>query len=146
MPPRMVLGTMAPISAPENRMMAQTTPTMAPAQRVVAPDSSSSRQPFIDSEPAKPPETAASRLATPLVRNSLYRSADFCRATSRPETSSRSAIAMTPHTAPISALLCAIAHQSTSLLRIALIGHHKEREPRLGKNQALRVEIGRASC
>ena len=71
-------------------------PTMAPAQRVVAPDSSSSRQPFIDSEPPKPPSTDASRLARPLERNSWSRSAVFWRATSRLDTSSRSAMAMTP--------------------------------------------------
>ena len=124
------------------RIMAQTIPTMAPAQRVVAPDLSSNRQPFIDNEPAKPPVAAASRLAMPLVRNSLSRSAVFCRATSRPETSSSSAIAMTPHTAPISALLCAIAHQSTSLWSTAPIGHHKARLPRLGRNHASRVASG----
>ena len=66
---------MLPTSAPENRMMAQTMPTMAPAQRVVAPDSSSNRQAFIDSEPPKPPSTEASRLARPLERNSWSRSA-----------------------------------------------------------------------
>ena len=38
-------------------MMAQTMPTMAPAQRVVAPDSSSRRQAFIDNDPPKPPST-----------------------------------------------------------------------------------------
>ena len=64
-------------------MMAQTMPTIAPAQRVVAPDSSSRMQAFIDSEPPNPPNTAASRLARPFERNSWSRSAVFCRATSR---------------------------------------------------------------
>src|SRR3972149_3047728 len=92
----MAFGTMLPTSTPENRMKALTSPTIAPAHRVVAPDSSSSTQAFIDSEPPKPPSTEASRLARPLERNSWSRSAVFWRATSRLDTSSRRAMAITP--------------------------------------------------
>src|SRR4029079_3393893 len=106
-------------------------------QRVVAPDSSSRRQAFIDRDPPKPPSTEATRLARPLERNSWSRSLVFCRATSRLDTSSRSAIAITPQNEPISALLWAITPQSTSWPIMALIGHHKVNSPRLGRNHAL---------
>ena len=106
--------------------MAQTMPTMAPAQRVVAPDSSSSRQAFIDSDAAeaaehrRPADWRARWSGTP-GRDRLV----FCRATSRLDTSSSSAMAITPQNEPISALLWAITPQSTCWPMMALIGHHK---------------------
>ena len=135
----MAFGTTLPTSTPENRMMAQTMPTIAPAQRVVAPDSSSRMQAFIDSEPPNPPNTAASRLARPFERNSWSRSAVFCRATSRLVTSSKSAIAITPQNEPISAPLWAMTPQSTCSRMTALMGSHRLSSPRLGKNQVLRT-------
>ena len=113
MPPRIAFGTMLETSIPENNTIAQTRPIIAPAQRVVAPDSSSSTQPFIDSEPPNPPSAEASRLATPLERNSWSSSAVLCRATSKLDTSSKSAMAITPQNEPISAALIANTPQST---------------------------------
>ncbi len=49
---------------------------------------------------------------------------------------------MTPQNEPISALDCAITPQSTGCVRMALIGSHKRRSPRLGRNHSSRSVPG----
>ena len=87
------------------------------------PTSSSRMAPLSERLPPAPPNTAAMMLAKPLVRNSLSRSADFCRATSRLDTSSSIEMAVMPHTAPISALTCG-KHAP-----IDLVLHHRRDRP-----------------
>jgi hypothetical protein len=70
MPARIAFGTTLPISAPDKRMTISTTPTRAPAQRELPPDSSKRRLESIDNELPKPPPTEASKLAMPFERYS----------------------------------------------------------------------------
>ena len=140
MPPRMAFGTMLPISAPENRMMAQTMPTMAPAQRVVAPG-------FVEQQAGVHRQRAAEAaehrgqqigeavgaellvevgglLPRHLQARHVEQQRDGHDAAKRADLGA----ALGDH-APID-LLCRC---------IAPIGHHKVSSPRLGRNHALRI-------
>ena len=111
------------------------------SSRSTAPDFSSSNRAVHRKTSRLSAGHRGEQLAMPLVRNSLSRSADFCRATSRLDTSSSMEMAMMPHTAPISALLCASTPQSTSCCKTAEIGHHKVSSPRLGRNHAVAYRL-----
>ena len=109
------------------------------AEPPTAPDFSINIAPLSERLPPAPPSHRREDVGKAVGAELLVEVCDFCRATSRLDTSSSMEIAVMPHTAPISALDCASTPQSTSCCITAEIGHHSVSCPMLGRNHALRT-------